>query len=422
MTFDPRAAKLLNPDEYMLIDGCPGLRLAASESRRTWIYRYNAPITGQKRQIKIGEWPAMSLAAAMGEWDKLRNTRNAGGDPAVEKRVLRQRASGARPQDETLTIKRVCDEYVAGYIEKHRKPKGAREVARMFRTKLGPLAAIRADSITRSQAFDLLTSLSGSPVIAGKLRAELAAAYEYAIDAGRLPESTNNYWVKVMRKGELRSKGRLRQGKAVTEKRVLYDAEVGTLLRWAPNLGSTVADAIALYLCTGTRGSEIMSMEVSELREERGVLWWTIPKAKTKNLHQENATDMRVPLIGPARQIVERRTASAVGGFLFPAKGGGHLQQKILTGRIHHHQPYCKTRPKTVRPRLPVTHWAPHDLRRTVRTMLTAMDCPTDVAEAIIGHVQPGVQGRYNLHQYDQQRLKWLTALVAKIESLAAAE
>jgi integrase len=419
-SFNARAAAQLQPDTHLLIDDCPGLRLEARQNRKTWAYRYNAPVTGNKRRIKIGEWPAMPLAAAMGQWDRLRNARNAGGDPAVEKRAARQRETGARPQSETMTVKRVCDEYVAGYIEKHRKPKSAREVARMFRTKLGPLAAVRADSITRSQAFDLLTSISGSPVIAGKLRAELAAAYEYAIDGGRLSEGTNNYWAKVMRKGELRSKGRLRQGKAVTEKRVLSNDEVGVLLRWAPHLGTTVADAIALYLCTGTRGSEIMSMEVSEMRVERGVLWWTIPKAKTKNMHQENATDMRVPLIGPARQIVERRMASAVGGFLFPAKGGRHLLQKIVQTRIHHHQPYCKTRPQTVRPRLPVTHWAPHDLRRTARTMLAAMDCPNEVAEAILGHVQPGVQGRYNLHQYDEQRLKWLTALSTKLEQLAA--
>jgi integrase len=419
MPFDPRAAAQLAPGSYLLVDGCPGLRLEARLSRKTWAYRYNAPVDGRKRRIKIGEWPAMSLAAAMGEWDKLRNARNAGADPAVEKRVVRQRASGARPKDETLTLKRMCDAYIAGHVEKVRTPKNAREIARMFRTMLGPLGAVKADSITRSQAFDLINAHSRSPVVAGKLRSELAAAHEYAIDAGRMLENAVNYWQKVMRnKSALRSKGRIREGRAVTTKRRLSDSEVGELLRWAPHLGSTVADAIALYLCTGTRGSEIISMEVSELTVESGVRWWTIPKAKTKNMHVEIATDMRVPLVGPARQIVERRQAAAVGGFLFPAKGGGHMQQKVLQTRINHHQPYCKTRPQTVRPRLPVTHWAPHDLRRTVRTMLSAMDCPEDVAEAIIGHVR----GVYNLHDYDEQRLKWLTALVAKIETLAATE
>jgi integrase len=65
-------------------------------------------------------------------------------------------------------------------------------------------------------------------------------------------------------------------------------------------------------------------------------------------------------------------------------------------------------------------HWAPHDLRRTARTMLARLGCPNEVAEAILGHLQPGVQGVYNRHQYDAERRQWLTLLAAHLESLAA--
>jgi integrase len=30
--------------------------------------------------------------------------------------------------------------------------------------------------------------------------------------------------------------------------------------------------------------------------------------------------------------------------------------------------------------------WNPHDLRRTVRTGLSRLGCPTDIAEAVLGH------------------------------------
>ena len=36
-------------------------------------------------------------------------------------------------------------------------------------------------------------------------------------------------------------------------------------------------NVLALYLWTGTRGSEIVSMEKSEFRDEEDGFWWTVP-------------------------------------------------------------------------------------------------------------------------------------------------
>jgi integrase len=82
--------------------------------------------------------------------------------------------------------------------------------------------------------------------------------------------------------------------------------------------------------------------------------------------------------------------------------------------------PYAKTHSDYIRARLPVTHWGPHDLRRSCRTLLASMGCPSEVGEALLGHVQPGIEGVYNLHTYDAERLAWLTKLSAKLEELAA--
>jgi integrase len=68
----------------------------------------------------------------------------------------------------------------------------------------------------------------------------------------------------------------------------------------------------------------------------------------------------------------------------------------------------------------PVVGWAPHDLRRTVRTQLAALGCPSDVAEAIIGHIQPGIEGVYNRHDYAPERRAWLTRLAEVWERAAA--
>ncbi|AOZ05939.1 tyrosine-type recombinase/integrase [Cupriavidus malaysiensis] len=430
MQFDARAAKLLQPGEHLVIADCPGLRLEVSATRRSWIYRYKSPVDGRMRQSKIGAWPAMSPAAAIVEWERLRAARDGGADPAAEKRAARTAAQGktadSLPHAADYTVRRLCDDYLSGYIERRRKRKGADEVGRMFNKMLGGLGSVRADSITRAQAFDFLDGFASIPVQAAKLRAELGAAWDYALDAGRLSDTVPNWWRQVMR-GRLRSKGKRIEGKSVgTAKRVLTPKEVGELVRWMPNFSRVVADALTLYLWTGCRGSEIVSMEVRELSEEPDGLWWTIPKMKTKNSHRDAATDLRVPLIGRAEQIVRRRRDIAVNGYLFPVRQTGdratvgHIEQKTIQTAVHYHQPYSKTKPKSKRPRLTITHWAPHDLRRTLRTTLTAQGCPTDVAEAIIGHMQPGVQGVYNLHAYDHERHAWLKRISAYWEAQAA--
>ncbi len=426
MYFDARAAKLLKPGEHMTIADHPGLRLECTVTRRTWIYRYKSPIDGKMKQSKIGAWPAMSPAAAIVEWEKLRTARDSGRDVAAEKKAARTMArsvsEGSLPQPGPYTVRRLCDDFLVGHIERNRTAKGAKEVRRMFDTMLGDFADLLPGEVTRAKAFDLLDSHAGIPVQAAKLRSELGAAWDYGLDSGRLDDSTANWWRQIMR-GRLQSKGKKIQGKSIGEvKRVLTEAEVGELIRWLPNFSRIVADVLALYLWTGTRGSEIVSMEAAEIQDEPTGLWWTIPKEKTKNAKRAGATDLRVPLFGQAEQIVRRRLAVVKEGYLFASRMGGNVEQKTIQTAVFYHQPYSKTRPQMKRPRLTVTHWAPHDLRRTVRTMLASMGCPNEVAESILGHMLPGVQGVYNRHTYDKERHEWLGKLSAKLESLAATQ
>lgn len=430
MQFDARAAKLLPPGEHLTIDDCPGLRLEATQSTKTWTYRYKSPVDGRMRQIKIGEWPAMSQVRAMVAWEDLRQKRDAGEDPSLEKRAARQKAVAEvrqekqAKQEASFTVRKVCELYFAGHVERNRKPKGIQEVRWMFDNMLGDFADLPAATLTRGQAFDLLNANVDRPVVCKSLRAELGAAWDYCLDAGKLPDTTPNWWRQIMR-GRLKSKGKKIEGEFVgTAKRVLSEQEIGELIRWLPNLGKTLADTLTLYLWTGTRGSEIIAMEEKEISEEQDGMWWTIPKGKTKNARHENATDLRVPLIGRADAVVRRRLLIARHGFLFPATGradGRAMDQSVIQTSVHYYQPYSTTRPHLERPRLPVTHWSPHDLRRTVRTLLASMGCPDEVAEAVLGHMQPGVKGIYNRHSYDKERREWLTRLDQKLEELAAA-
>ena len=296
MHFDARRAKLLKPGEHIIVEDCPGLRLEVSSTRRTWTYRYKSPVDERMRQIGFGQWPAMSPAAAGVEWERLRGLRDSGVDPAKQKRAARAVPKTVDTANKSYPVRQLVADYLDEHIDAHRAPKGQKEVRRLLESELASIDDVEAEKLTRAQAFDLLQGMSARPVLASQVRGELGAAWDHALDAGRISENSPNWWRLIMR-GKLRSKGKKISGKHIgTEKRALAEPHVGALINWLPNFSKLVADSLTMYLWTGTRGSEIVAMEPHELhREEDGILWWTVPKRKTKNARHEHATDLRVP-------------------------------------------------------------------------------------------------------------------------------
>jgi len=291
--------------------------------------------------------------------------------------------------------------------------KAARLALERLLTEEPAIAESAADSVKRSDAYRILDSRKATPVAASKLRGLLASAWDQAHDAGLLDQDSPNWWRDVMR-GKLKSKGKIIGGEhAGPARRTLSIDEVRTLLEWLPNMHQIAQDAITLYLWTCARGSEILAMRPEHLREESGVLWWTLPVMMTKNAGKPHAVDLRVPLFGRALEVVRRRL-EAVGpqGWLFDVEDGGQYRQHYLSTYVYDHQPYSvKSVARPHRLTLPVTHWTLHDLRRTGRTLLAGLGCPQDVAEAILGHMPAGIVSVYNRHSFDSERVVWLARL-----------
>ncbi|KAF1042373.1 MAG: Prophage integrase IntA [Herbaspirillum frisingense] len=426
MYFDARAAKLLQPGEHLVVPDHPGLRLQATESTRSWIYRYKSPVDGKMRQVKIGAWPTMSVAAAIVRWEALKVERDAGVDLAVQRRGDRQAQEQAAAaikeasRAAKLKVRDICSVYLEGHVRVNRVEKGYKEVKRIFDTMLGEFGDRSAVTITRKEAFAFLQQFLHIPVQGANLRRELGAAWAYNLDAGNLPDETPNFWRDIMR-GQFRSRGAQVRGEYKgTEKRVLTEAELALLIPWLPNFTGINEDILTMYLWTCARGTEICEIHESEITEENDGWWWTIPKAKTKNRRQGGATDHRIPLVGRALAIIKRRLQGPVNGYLFTERSGKPVPQKNVGVAVWAARPECESRPEYSRKRMPVSGWAPHDLRRTSRTLLASMGCPEDIAEMMLGHMMEGVRGIYNRHKYDTERREWITRLSDRLEAIAA--
>jgi integrase len=422
MFFDARAAKLLQPGQHIVIDGCMGLRLVASASRRTWIYRFKSPVDGKMKQTALGQWPALSAQVAVSQWQALRDQRASGVTPVTQRKAARRPKPAATA---VYTVRALMADYVAGHLKDSRKPAGAAAAGRLIDRALHQhpdFASVAAASVTRGVAFDVLDSAKATPTIAAKLRSLLGAGWDYALDAGRIDGNVPNWWRVVMR-GRLKSKGKVMGGEHQgQQRRVLQPAEVAALLAWLPNMHALGRDAVVMYLWTCARGSEILAMRPEHVTQEGNQWWWTVPKSQTKNAKTASAVDLRVPLCGQAMAVVQRRIASVgASGHLFEDTHGKQYSQHSFGTYIYSLMPYS---PKVKNRQgeglvLPVTHWSAHDLRRTGRTLLAGLGCPNEVGEAILGHVPANIIGVYNAYKYDAERVLWLGKLSAYLSKIA---
>jgi integrase len=417
MYFDARQAKLLKPGQHIVVDGCPGLRLTATETRRTWAYRYKNA-AGLMKQVKIGPWPEMPVAEAAAKWQELRARRDGGEDLTVSRQAEKLKAKD--DPEAGYTLGQMVADYASGYLAKRREAKGAKAVHQRLLSATVACSALPASAVSRRFVFDLIEGLSDRPVVAASVKMEMGAAWDYALDAGRIPDELPNWW-RLVGGRKLRSLGAVRDGKHKgTAKRTLSEAEITTLIHEnLARFSQQVQDFLTLQLWTCTRGGEIVQMHGSQITDEPDGVWWTVPKSMTKGAHRVAASDLRVPLVGRALEIVQRLRRD---GWMFPSVSRqgvvGHQVQTYMQSKVNYLQPYCKSRQDHVRDRLTVTHWSPHDLRRTGRTLLASMGCPNEIGEAILGHVQPGVVGVYNQHKYNAERRHWLTLLSTRLEAL----
>ena len=288
--FDARAAKLVKPGQHLVVGGCPGLRLEATPSTKTWTYRYKSPIDGRMKQAALGQWPHMGIIEAAQAWQEKRQQRGERVEPGKPKKAAPARL---------YSVADLVADYLAGHIEQGRREAGAVAARRRLQSAIEPVAPRPAASITRSDAFDLLEAHKGAPTAAAaKLRGLLGGAWDYALDAGRLDGNAPNWW-RVVHRGRLKSRGKIVGGEHQGQsRRVLHADEVKALLAWLPNMHQLGRDCAVMYLWTSTRGVEFLGMRAEHVRKESDGWWWTCPKAATKNARHADAVDLRVPLVG----------------------------------------------------------------------------------------------------------------------------
>jgi len=418
-----RAIDVMKPESILVDSGeNTGLRVKCGKTGvKTFIYRYKSPITLKLVQVKIGNYPETSLAEARLRLQALKGLRRQGRCPRTEsirekeEHDRKRKELRKRQEERSFTVEKMIEFYLSEKIEDRkgsngevvpgsRKPKGQAEARRtLYRDVVSQIGDVPASSVSRKSVVDLVMNIvnRGANVQAGYVLRELRAAYEYAIAMGKLDNS--NYNPAALAAMSLRqAKVRLSPKKG---KRVLNDDELSRLLEWLPQSSYTPTqkNVLRLTLWTGCRTGEICGSSWDDFDLSRGILH--IRESKT-------GISRNVQLPNQAQRFLEVLRLTT-GKYPFPSqKTGKPIQQKQLT-----EQAWRMRRNRTM---IDLPRWTPHDLRRSVRTGLARLGCPSEVAEAILGHTQLGVVGIYDLYSYDKESREWLQKWADHLDGLLA--
>lgn len=206
-------------------------------------------------------------------------------------------------------------------------------------------------------------------------------------------------------------------GKKTKRKRVLTDSEIAALWEAAGIMGYPYGSAVKLLLLTGLRRSEVTNAPRSEFDSASSM--WTVPKERMKKDNDHHA-----PLPPMTRSLIESLPQLDKGEFLFSTTGGekpmnGFSKNKITLDAemllaLKRRAEEEGRNPELVK----LQPFVLHDIRRTVRTRLSALGVSKVVAELIIAHTQKDLDAVYDQWAFIDERRRALEKWEEKLRSI----
>ena len=341
-----------------------------------------------------------------------------GVDPKVEKE--RRRAAALRTQK--ATFGHVAEQFLRRYVKGPAYCELERLAAELRKTdpRLKPTAALRqvmsdpihAPLVAKSKKEGLVKKASAESIVTREFVArwgrrpitdivpqECAAAIREIVERGT-PEQArsgfewlrrlfawsigvNEFGLTVSPVATLRPSDLI--GRKLAKDRILTDEELRAVWRACEQMGHPYGPCIRMLILSGQRLREVADAPWAEL--DIASKLWTIDGGRMKGDHGAQT----VPLADDAVALLKGLPRFAGGEFAFstngrkPVNGWSVAKHRIdqLSG---------------------VTGWTFHDLRRTMRSHLSALPIEEHVREMMIGHRPIGIKKVYDRHLYAAEK------------------
>jgi integrase len=190
----------------------------------------------------------------------------------------------------------------------------------------------------------------------------------------------------------------MRRHKRGARSRILSDDELRAVWKQAKATDS-FGRLIQILLLTGQRRAACLNMRWSDIDADNV---WTIP------VEDERAKSHAGTLMLPAQAlaIIKAQPKMKDNPYVFAASRG-HGPMNGFSKVKAKFDEACG-----------VTGWTLHDLRRCARSLMSRAGVPPHIAERVLGHAVPGIEGVYDRHHFFEEKAEALLKLSSLIDNI----
>jgi integrase len=206
-------------------------------------------------------------------------------------------------------------------------------------------------------------------------------------------------------------------GKKLARQRVLNNDELRAFWRATGKIGYPYGPLLRILAFTGQRKSEVAEARWSEIDLERKV--WTIPAERMK----ADAPHV-VPLTDDVVAIMESLPRFKKGDHVFsttfgakPVNGFSKVKERLDRRMLRSWRALARVRGEDHQQAL-IKPWVIHDIRRSMRTGLSALPVPDLVRELVIAHTKPGLHKVYDQYAFVDEKRRALELWAARLRHI----
>ncbi len=363
----------------------PGLALRVTDRGHksfVLIARFPAhPLRPTRRSL--GTYGKVTLERARQKARRWLESIEKGTDPGIEE--MRERAAAQRRQANSFAA--VAGEFLDRHASQLRKSAEARRIVNSeFVKRWGarPITDILPEEI--AAAIRAIVKRD-APYQAHNALGYIRRLFNWAI-------GTHEFGITASPVERLKPRDLI--GKREARERTLSDDELRRVWEAAGEMGYPYGPLFRLLILTGQREREIADMRWSEVDAGKKLLTIAAARMKGGRAHE-------VPLSPAAAALIEGLPRFTAGDCVFTTTAGakpvnGFAKAKVRIDRLSG-----------------VSGWVIHDLRRSVRTHLSALPVEDLVRELVIAHARPGLHKVYDQHSYEKEKRRCLDLWAARL-------
>lgn len=385
---DLQIRRLIAARQPVAISDGGGLTFTLSKAgTASWVLRYRLP-GNRRKEVTLGNYPDLSLAAAREHARALRVDVDRGLDPSADKREAKTRDM----RDWTVR------QLVEHYLEKHLTPANYSETTIYYRLadiNLVILPKLGNWPVSRVTSIDVVHTLQESKrtwTMTKRLLTSISKLMDHACGLTIIAANPCT---------GIKMESLMGKRPAVRKRKMLTTADLSTLLQGIDSIGRENALALMILLATCVRGFELVRAEKAHIDFERGT-WW-VPDANVKT-----RTGFLVPLVPVVQEwFKELFVLAGESKWVLPARHQSRIQLRgdVPMGRT---TLLAAINRAFERGDFAIQRFTPHDTRSTAKGHMRNMGVSREISEIALNHKLKGMDGIYDVREEIPERRKAL--------------